>query len=223
MSGKLIVIEGLDGSGKSTQAPLLADSLRARGHLCRQIAFPDYDDPSSTLVKMYLAGEFGSAAGDVNAYAASTFYAVDRYAAYVRHWRKDYQAGQIVVAARYTTSNILHQMGKLPPDEWPGYLRWLEDTEYTRMGIPRPDLVIYLDMPDVAAQTLLAHRYDGDENKKDLHERDAAYRRACGLSAAYAVERLGWRVVTCADGDTPLPVETVRLRVLQTVCKELSL
>ena len=158
MKGKLIVVEGLDGSGKSTQAPLLAQTLEKRGIACRSISFPDYDDPSSTLVRMYLAGEFGSEAGEVNAYAASTFYAVDRFAAYARHWREDYLVGKVVVAARYTTSNAIHQMSKLPESEWEDFLGWLEDLEYRRMQIPHPDLVLYLDMPDEAAQSLLSHR-----------------------------------------------------------------
>lgn len=209
MQGRLIVIEGLDGSGKSTQWARLAQALADRGVACRSISFPDYDDPSSTLVQMYLAGEFGSTAGEVNAYAASTFYAVDRYAAFVRHWRADYEAGKVILAARYTTSNVLHQMSKLPREQWEDYLAWLEDLEYRRMGIPRPDLVLYLDMPDEAAQSLLSHRYQGDEGKKDLHERDAEYRRRCAAAAAYATGRLGWRSIPCADGGRPLPVEKI--------------
>ena len=223
MKGTLIVIEGLDGSGKSTQWALLAQALADRGIACRGISFPDYEDPSSTLVQMYLAGEFGRAAGDVNAYAASTFYAVDRYAAFARHWREDYEAGKVILAARYTTSNVLHQMSKLPKEQWEDYLGWLEDLEYRRMGIPRPDLVVYLDMPDEAAQSLLSHRYQGDEGKKDLHERDAAYRRGCASAADYAVARLGWSVVACAKGGEPLPVEEVSRRIWDVVCGKLGL
>ena len=223
MKGKLIVVEGLDGSGKSTQAPLLASALEQRGIACRSISFPDYDDPSSTLVRMYLAGEFGSEAGAVNAYAASTFYAVDRYAAYVRHWREDYLSGRVIVAARYTTSNVIHQMSKLERTQWEDYLGWLNDLEYCRMQIPRPDLVLYLDMPDEAAQLLLSRRYAGDESKKDLHERDSAYRQRCAEAAAFAAPRLGWLTVPCAAGGRPLSVEEIRERILSKVCKELSL
>lgn len=217
MKGKLIVIEGLDGSGKSTQWARLAQALEERGVACRSISFPDYEDPSSTLVQMYLSGEFGSAAGDVNAYAASTFYAVDRYAAYVRHWRADHESGKVILAARYTTSNVLHQMSKLPREQWEDYLAWLENLEYDRMGIPRPDLVLYLDMPDEASQRLLSHRYQGDESKKDLHERDAQYRQDCAAAAAYAADRLGWRVIPCAKGGEPLPVEEIGRCLLNEV------
>ena len=223
MKGKLIVIEGLDGSGKSTQWARLAKALEEKRIACRSISFPDYEDPSSMLVRMYLSGEFGSAAGDVNAYAASTFYAVDRYAAYVRHWRSDYEAGKVILAARYTTSNVLHQMSKLPREQWEDYLVWLENLEYERMGIPRPDLVLYLDMPDEASQRLLSHRYQGDESKKDLHERDAGYRQGCAAAAVYAADRLGWRVVSCAEGGEPLPVEKIGQCLLNEVYKMLGM
>ena len=126
---KLIVIEGLDGSGKATQAKLLTSTLQEMGRTVRQVSFPDYESDSSALVKMYLAGEFGTSPSDVNAYAASSFYAVDRYASFKKDWEKDYAEG-IIVADRYTTSNAIHQCSKLPQEQWDGYLDWLFDFEY---------------------------------------------------------------------------------------------
>ena len=122
--GKLLVLEGLDGSGKATQAKLLAAHLAGSGRRVMEVTFPDYESDSSALVKMYLSGQFGSRPDDVNPYAASSFYAVDRYASYKTKWGSFYEAGGIVIADRYTTSNAVHQCSKLPPDQWDGFLRW---------------------------------------------------------------------------------------------------
>ena len=189
--GQLVVLDGLDGSGKTTQLARLGGYLTGRGIHYRQISFPDYRNPSSSLVRMYLDGAFGSSPDAVGAYAASSFYAVDRYASYKQFWQPDYEAGALILAARYTTSNAIHQMGKLPKSEWDAYLRWLEDYEYGLLGLPRPDLVIFLDMPPEVSQTLLSGRYEGDEAKKDIHERDRAYLLRCRDSALYAAEAMG--------------------------------
>ena len=164
--GKLIVIEGLDGSGKATQTGLLCRNLAERwGSSFRRVSFPDYDDPSSALVKLYLGGELGGLE-QVNAYGASLFYTVDRYASYLRHWGEDYKKGFLIVADRYATSNIAHQMPKLPRGEWDSYLAWLGETEYTQVGIPRPDKVIYLDMAPETSRKLLARRYTRGREQK---------------------------------------------------------
>ncbi|MCL2069200.1 MAG: deoxynucleoside kinase, partial [Oscillospiraceae bacterium] len=168
--GKLIVIEGLDGSGKATQSQLLASRL----HPALRISFPDYSDESSALVKMYLSGGMGPA-GEVNAYAASSFYASDRYISYHSSWKKNHITGETVIADRYTTSNAVHQMPKLPRSEWDSYLEWLYDYEFVRMKLPVPDIVIYLDMPPESAQKLMLERYGGNETLRDAHERDLAY------------------------------------------------
>ena len=157
----LIVIEGLDGSGKGTQAKLLYDYALSRGR-ARQVTFPDYDSPSSSLVKMYLKGDFGKEAGDVNAYAASAFYAVDRFASYRMKWKDDYASGVPIISDRYVTSNIVYQLSKLPKTEWKAFVSWLEDLEYEKFGLPRPDRVIYLDMPPKISQRLLTERYAGE-------------------------------------------------------------
>lgn len=215
--GRLAVIDGLDGSGKTTQFDRLSEYLDNRGTSYRRICFPDYGEPSSALVKMYLAGEFGGSADAVNAYAASSFYAVDRYASYKRFWEEDYRAGRLILAARYTTSNAIHQMAKLPREEWDGYLAWLEDYEYEKLGLPRPTAVAFLDMPTEVSQRLLSHRYAGDESRKDIHERDLAYLRRCRETALYAAERLGWEVVNCARDGAPLPAEEITARLIQLI------
>lgn len=212
----LIVLEGLDGSGKSTQLPLLEEELGRRGPV-RVVSFPDYDSPSSALVKMYLGGEFGARPGDVNAYAAGAFYAVDRYASFKRDWQADYQRGTVILAGRYATSNMVYQMEKLPRSQWEGYIDWVEDFEYGRLGIPRPDRVIFLDMPVEAAQKLLSKRYEGDEGKKDLHERDVEYLESCAECARFAARRLGWRTVLCAQDGEPLSVSEIHRRVVSAL------
>ncbi|MGI6254008.1 MAG: dTMP kinase [Acutalibacter sp.] len=219
----LIVLEGLDGSGKGTQAGLLCRALQDRGTALRKVTFPDYDSPSSALVKMYLNGDFGGDPGDVNAYAASSFYAVDRYAGYQRDWGADYRRGTLILCDRYATSNMVYQMGKLPRQEWESYLRWVEDLEYDKLGIPRPDLVIYLDMPIEVSQKLLLERYHGDSGKKDIHESHLEFLRSCGECARFAVEQLGWKVIPCAKEGRPLPVEEIHRAVLETVTAALKL
>ncbi len=215
MQKRLIVIEGLDGSGKSTQVALLKAYLENTGTRVRQIKLPDYDDPSSTLVKMYLGGAFGRNPEDVNVYAASSFYAVDRYASFRRHWQADYEAGTLILADRYTTSNAVHQAVKLPKSAWRGYLSWLSDYEYNKLGIPKPDHVIFLDMPVAVSQKLMTARYGGEESKKDVHEANVAYLHACRKAALFAAETLGWSVVTCSDGENPLPIEQIHAEILE--------
>ncbi len=207
--GKMIVIEGLDGSGKSTQAELLKKWLNAEGYETYTLDLPYYNDPSSTLVKMYLGGEMGNKPSDVNAYAASTFYAVDRYASYKKHWEKEYNSEKITVANRYTTSNASHQMTKLSENEWDSYLDWLFEFEYKKMGIPEPELVIFLEMPVEVSQKLLSKRYNGDENKKDVHERDVSYLASCHKAALYAAEKLGWAVIHCSRDGEPRSLEEI--------------
>ena len=215
--GQLIVFEGLDGSGKSTQMERLQGYLSECGRSFQQIKLPDYADPSSTLVRMYLHGDFGNRPSDVNAYAASSFYAVDRYACYWRHWQSVYQAGALILADRYTTSNAVHQASKLDASEWDVYLDWLYDYEFRLLQIPKPDLVLYFDMLPVVSQKLLSGRYCRDETKKDIHERDVAYLQRCREAALYAARRLGWIVIRCDDGIQPKPIDVIFEQVLQHV------
>jgi len=214
--GKLIVIEGLDGSGKATQARLLANALRAQGETVREVSFPNYESPSSALVKMYLSGEFGAQPGDVNAYAASSFYAVDRYAGFKKDWQADYENG-LVIADRYTTSNAVHQCSKLEKEQWNGYLEWLFDYEYNKLGIPAPDLVVYLRVDPAVSQRLLAKRYEGHMEREDIHEKDREYLARCQQAAAYCAERLGWRTVECTRNGEMRPVEDIHREILALV------
>ncbi len=214
--GKLIVIDGLDGSGKTTQFNILKDKLAEKGSV-KAISFPDYNSPSSSLVKMYLNGEISKNASDINAYAASSFYAADRYASYKMFWEDSYRQGIPILASRYTTSNAIHQMSKLPESEWDGYLKWLADYEYVRLELPEPDLVIFLDMPPDISQRLLTERYGGDERKKDIHESDLAYIASCRISALYAAEKLGWKVVACGCNGRAFPMEEINGRLLQLI------
>lgn len=215
--GKLIVIEGLDGSGKTTQVNLLPEKIKAAGYASKLISFPDYNDPSSTLVKMYLGGEFGDNANDVNAFAASLFYAVDRYASFARHWGKFYNDGGIVISGRYVESNAYHQTAKLPKEEWDNYLDWLYETEYKRIGIPKPDLVIFLDMPIDVSDKLMTSRYSGDESKKDIHEKDKTYLRQCREAALYAAEKCGWKVISCAKDGSVRTIEDISEEITKEV------
>ena len=178
--GKLIVLEGLDGSGKSTQTELLTDFLKAQAVDFRKIKLPDYDSPSSTLVKMYLSGDFGKDADNVNAYAAGAFYAVDR---------------------------------KLDQSEWNAYLSWSADFEYQKLGIPKPDLVLFLDMPVEISQRLMSERYGGDESEKDVHENNVSFLEKCRDAALYAAEKEGWKIISCSDGNQPLPMELIHSQI----------
>lgn len=217
MDRTLIVIDGLDGSGKATQTALLKDALKAAGKSVRTVSFPDYSDASSALVRMYLGGEFGPDASDVNAYAASSFYAVDRYASYKRFWEQDYLNGTVILADRYVSSNAIHQMVKLHEAQWDGFLSWMEDYEYEKLALPRPAAVIYLDMHPDVSRRLLAGRYDGDESKKDLHERDFQYLLSCRRAALYTADRQGWKVIRCDDGKEPFSVEAIHQVIFETI------
>ena len=219
-AGRLIVIEGLDGSGKATQAKRLAAAAAARGENVREISFPDYASDSSALVKMYLAGDFGSDPGDVNAYAASSFFAVDRYASFKKDWGGFYRAGGLVIADRYTTSNAVHQCSKLPEREWDAYLDWLFHFEYELLGIPAPDAVVYLRLDPAISQELMAGRYHGDETKKDIHERNLDYLRRSRAAAEYCAEKLGWLRLECTRDGEMRSVEDIQ-REVQSLVRDL--
>ncbi|MBR6872813.1 MAG: deoxynucleoside kinase [Ruminococcus sp.] len=212
--GKLIVLEGLDGSGKSTQFELLDKYLAGKGVVHKSISFPDYAQPSSALVKMYLAGEISPNAEDVNAYAASSFYAVDRYVSYKKFWEEDYNNGSLILAARYATSNLIYQTVKLPEEKWDSYIDWVCDYEYRLLGLPEPDSVVFLDMPVEVSQKLLSSRYNGDENKKDIHEANVGFMKKCRVAALYAAKKLGWSVLGCSDGPEPLAIDDISSKLI---------
>lgn len=213
------VIEGLDGCGKSTQVDLLEQALRAQSKAFLHIKLPDYESPSSALVNMYLSGAFGSNAADVNVYAASAFYAVDRYANFVTKWKSAYLSGTDIIADRYTTSNAIYQLAKLDKSEWDAYLEWLSDFEYRKMEIPKPDKVVFLDMPVAISQKLMSKRYEGDESKKDVHEKNIAFLMQCREAALYTAEKWGWHIINCASGDSPRSREEIHLEIMSAIAR----
>ena len=182
--GKLIVLEGTDGVGKSTQFSLLKNRLAETGLDFRTVVFPQYSEPSSALIRMYLGGEFGSSPADVNPFAASIFYAADRYASYKKIWGEYYESGGVMLCDRYTTSNAVHQASKVEPARRMKYYQWLYETEFDLMGLPRPDLVIYLDAPIELTEQLMRRREHSTNTHADIHEKDLAYLRTCRLTAA---------------------------------------
>ncbi len=197
--GKLVVLEGIDGSGKSTQFQRLWKRLEAEGKSLRRIVFPRYDNDSSALVRQYLGGVFGDKPSDVNAYAASTFYAVDRYAAFKSDWGADYRAGKLILSDRYTTSNACHQGAKLEQQQRQAYLDWLYDFEFRLLELPKPDLVLYLDVDLDAARRQMARRQQQTATQADIHEKDLDYLRACQEAGRHAAAHYGWRRVDCMN------------------------
>ena len=215
--GRLVVIEGLDGSGKATQTALLTGAMKNLGRPVRQVSFPDYQSDSSALVRMYLAGQFGDDPNDVSAYAASSFYAVDRYASFKRDWGPFYQEGGLVIADRYATSNGIHQCSKLPETEWEGFLSWLFDYEYGLLGIPAPDLVLYLRVDPAVSQRLMSQRYGGHEEQKDIHERNMAYLQRSRAAAEFCAAHLGWQVIPCSRDGEMRSMEDIHAEILRLV------
>lgn len=207
MSGKLIVFEGVDGSGKSTQFERFSARLRSEGITFKRVMFPRYGEQSAALLTMYLQGRFGDKPGDVNAYAASSFYAVDRIASYLDDWGEYYRQGGLLVTDRYTTSNAIHQGAKLTESERAEYFEWLFDYEYRRLALPRPDRVMFFDMPAERSAQLLKKRQDETGMNADIHEVDTEYIKACGETARQAAAFDGWTVVSCTDGGNSLRSE----------------
>ncbi len=223
ISFMFIDLEGLDGCGKTTQTDLVCKRLSADGIDYKKIKLPDYESDSSILVRKYLAGDFGKNAGDVNAYATSVLYAADRFASYTEKWKEEYLEGKLIFADRYTPANAIYQMTKLKKEEWDEYLDWLFDFEYNKIGIPAPEVVIFLDMPVEVSQRLMTQRYEGDENKKDVHEANVEFLNACREAALYAADKCGWVIVPCAKDGEPLSIEeindTVYKILLETIKK----
>lgn len=218
----LIVLEGLDGSGKGTQFMVLCDNLEKLGVKIARVDFPDYNSNSSALVKMYLNGDFGENPKKINPYAACTFYAVDRFASYTSSWKKHQDEGKLIIANRYTSSNIVYQMSKLPENEWDSFIEWVEDTEYKKFGIPRPSVVIYLDMPIEISQELMTNRYSGDESKKDIHEKDIEFLNECRKSALFAAEKLGWFIIKCSENSKPKKINEISDEIFEIVKKAIK-
>lgn len=218
MQGKLIVIEGLDSSGKETQSRMLEEYFQKQGVLCRRVEFPNYKSESSALVKMYLNGKFGNDASEINPYAASSFYAVDRYASYKTEIEEFYKNGGLVIADRYTTSNMIHQASKLK-DGKDDFVKWLIHYEYELLGLPRPDKVIFLNMPTDIAAELMKNRTNKatGEEQKDIHERNIEYLKTTYAEAMRLSEKFGWNVINCSDGKSPRGILEIHRDILEVL------
>ena len=222
MSGKLIVIEGLDGSGKATQTKLLCKYLTDNNISFTKLSYPNYDSPSSALVKMYLNGELADTPDKVNPYAAAVFYAADRCADFIKYHKEVYENGGLFISDRYATSNAIYQTGKLKREDWDSYIDWLYDLEYRKLQIPEPDKVIYLDMSVEVSQKLLTARYNGNDSKKDIHECNVDFLRQCRETALYCARRLGWIVIKCDDGTSPKPIEEIAEKIREIVFEDVQ-
>lgn len=221
--GKLIVIDGLDGSGKSTQCDLLFAELQNQGKNVRLVSFPRYDSVGSTFVKLYLDGALGSHPDDTNAYAAATFYAIDRYYSFKTEWEEFYnQPDSVVIAARYTTANAVHQLSKLDREEWDSFLSWLFDFEYEKLGIPKPDLVLFLEMKPEISLDLIRRRNEETGAHSDIHERDVEYLNLCYKAALYSADKMGWEHIKCYDGKDPLTIDDIQSAIMEKVVKLLD-
>lgn len=208
--GALIVIEGIDGSGKTTQYERLISTLSASGIACCGTSFPNYESVSGALVKAYLGGTFGTDPDSVNAFAASSFFAVDRYASFKTDpWGDTYRNGGLVISARYTTSNAIHQAAKLSPEKRDEFFTWLEDYEYNHLDLPRPDAVFFLDLPvEIAIDHILSREAETGV-PRDIHERDFSYLRACAEAADHAAEFFGWTRIKVAENGKMLSPDSI--------------
>ena len=215
--GKLIVIEGTDGSGKSTQFKLLTSRVQQEGREFQKLVFPQYSEPSSALIRMYLAGEFGSKPSDVNAYTASTFFAVDRYASYKKVWQEWYEQGGLILSDRYTTSNAVHQASKEPVEKQKDFLKWLYDLEYDKLGLPCPDLVIYLDVPTDYTEAMMRRREADTNTHADIHEQDMEYLSTCRRTGKMAAEYYGWTVIQCVRDGAMRSIEDIHEEIYRHV------
>lgn len=219
MSGKLIIIEAGDGSGKATQTELLYQALKAQGQKVMKIQYPDYDSPACEPVKMYLKGDFGKKPEDVNAYTASLFFAVDRFASYKMKWQKAYEDGYIILADRYTTSNMVHQAVKIQDlQAREKFLAWLWDTEFVKMGLPVPDRVIFLDVPPEVTSRLITARAEKDAARgKDIHEQNKKYLAHCYQVYCDMAEKYQWQRINCVKDGEMMSVEEIHQLVLSSI------
>lgn len=222
--GTLIAIEGTDSSGKQTQSELVYKKLCDLGIKARRVSFPAYESDSSALVKMYLAGDFGARAEDVNAYAASILYAADRFATFRKDWGHDYNNGVVIVADRYVSSNMIHQASKCSSnDEKDKFIKWLEELEYGHLGLPRPNAAVFLNMPTEKAAELMRSRLNKIDNSsvKDIHESNAEYLKKSYENAVYIAKLRGWTQIECVSGREVRSVEDINAEIMDTVKKSI--
>ena len=213
--GKIIVIEGLDGSGKCTQSKILFDSLKSLGKNAKVISMPNYDSESSGPIKMYLESKISNDPNEINPYATSSFFAVDRFISYFRDWKSFYNnENSIIICDRYTTSNMIYQLAKVECDKWDEFLNWIDEYEYKYLKIPRPDLVIYLKVPLHISHKLVQSR----STSYDLHESNLNFLRICEKAAAFSSEKFNWKTIDCASNETNImSIEDISSKILNIV------
>ncbi len=217
MQGRLIVIEGIDGSGKSTQFKLLTDRLEDENLDFRRVVFPRYNESSSSVLKSYLSGDFGSLPEDVNPFAASTFFFVDRFASFKTDWGEYYRNGGLVICDRYTTSNAIHQGAKLPKDELSSFLDWLYDFEFRLMELPKPDIVIYMDIDLETCMNQMRIRQEKTNTRGDIHETHSEYLKSCLETGAAAADRLGWKKIPCITNGSMRSIESIHEEIYKLI------
>ena len=221
--GRLITIDGLDASGKETQSALLCAALRERGYRVRELSFPMYGERSAAAVELYLGGALGDKPEDTNAFAASTFFSVDRYISYRTDWKRDLEdPDMVVVTNRYTTANAVHQLSKLPRQQWEGFLSWLWDFEFGKLGLPTPDCILYLEMRPDIARRLLAARSASTGRVQDIHEKSTDHLDKSYQAALYASDTLGWNRIRCFSGDEPRPIADIHAQIMDTAAPYLT-
>ncbi len=216
--GKFIVLDGLDGSGKETQTLRLQASLEAKGYRVRMLSFPMYQTTGATLLQAYLDGTFGADPEAVNAYAASTFFAMDRFFSYRTDWKKDYDdPNTVILANRYTSANAVHQLSKLPREEWKPFLDWLEDYEFRLLQLPRPDEVVYLEVTPEISHRLIDARSEETGRKQDIHEKDPHHLENSYAAALYASDALGWHRICCYENGALRTREAIQADILSAL------
>lgn len=213
----LIVIDGIDGTGKATQANLLLSELETRGENVRLLDFPAYDRGSCILAKQYLEGKFGSDPMALDPYLVSPFYSIDRVISYLTDWHTNYQTGDWLISNRYTTSNMIHQGSKLPEADRLSYFQWLENVEYDNFELPRPDMTFLLDLPFDVSDRLRKLR-----NRPDIHEEATVYLQVCRETALMAAEEYRWKVIDCSDGHDILDPEKIHENIMTEIDSELN-
>ena len=236
---KFFVIDGTDGTGKATQVALLGERLEKLGYRVVKLDFPNYESNSSAAVKMYLGGELGDDPTKLNPYVCGTFYAVDRFINYIQNFKKYFEnesedgRDTVILSDRYLSANIIHQGGKIKDrKERRKYTKWCYDYECGLCGLPVEDMTIILSMPPAVSQKLMSQRYNGDESKKDIHEKNVNYLEDCVNKLNDSIDYLQyvdvngknvkWRLVNCSDGEKVRSIEHINDEILALVLNEIK-
>ncbi|MCL6087697.1 MAG: deoxynucleoside kinase [Actinobacteria bacterium] len=223
--GILIVIEGIDSSGKETQVKMVFEQLLKKNLKVMKLEFPDYKSDSSALIKMYLNGKFGEDPITVNPYAASLFFASDRFASYKTSWESFYNSSGIIIADRYVSSNMIYQAAKIKDDiERQKFMEWIYDLEFNKLNLPKPDIVIFLSMPVQFCLKLNSKRLNKITGlkDKDIHEKNIKYLKKTYDVAIKAARKYQWNIVNCIKNDFIKPIEEINKEILEIIEKKLN-